>query len=113
MSIYRKESKIGKYDIPISEIKPTQFQLYLDKIFDPETQKGIPGLIQTILDNNLILPSPKEDSKELKNRRKGKHFSDLIRLVILKNHKSIYAMAGTHRIAALFIANQLYQTRDY
>lgn len=113
MEIYRKKSKPGTIDISISDIKPTQFQLYLDRIFDPETQEGIPGLIQIILEGDLILPPPKGDPKELKNKRIGKHFSDLIRLVTLEKPTPIYAIAGTHRIVAILITNWLYQIRDY
>lgn len=113
MEIYRKKSKAGKINILISETKPTQFQLYLDKIFDPETQEGIPELIKTILEGKLILPSPRKDPKELMNRRKNKCFSDLARLMTLGKNKSIYAIAGTHRIAAILIANWLYKTKDY
>ena len=113
MNIYREKSKLGTIDIPISDIKPTQFQLYLDKVFNTETQKGITGLIQIIIDGGLISPSPREDPKELKNRRVGKYFSDLIRLVTLKKVTPIYAIAGTHRIIAILIANWLYKTRDY
>lgn len=113
MEIYRKKSKLGTTDISILDIKPTQFQLYLDRIFNPETQEGIPGLIQIILEGGLILPLSKEGPKELKNRRIGEHFSDLIRLVTLEKTMPIYVMAGTHRIVALLISNWLYQTRNY
>ena len=113
MEIYRKKSKLGTTDISILDIKPTQFQLYLDRIFNPETQEGIPGLIQIILEGGLILPPPVEDLKELKNRRIGKYFSNLIRLVALEKATPIYAIAGAHRIAAISIANWLYKTRDY
>jgi hypothetical protein len=113
MEIYRKKSIPGKIDLPIAKIKPTQFQLYLDRIFDPETQKGILGLINLIRKDHLILPSPKEDPPELVNRRKGRYFSDLIRLATLQKPTSIYAIAGTHRIVAILLAHWLYGTRNY
>lgn len=113
MKVYRKKSKIGKIKIPILELKFTQFQLYLDKIFDLENQEGVLSLIRIILEGDLILPPPKEDSRDLINRRPGKYFSDLIRLVSLEKKGPIYVMAGTHRITAMLIANWLYKTRDY
>ncbi|MFH1966872.1 MAG: hypothetical protein ABII95_03350 [Patescibacteria group bacterium] len=113
MKAYRKISKLGKVNIPILDIRPTQFQIYLDKIYNHENEEGILGLIRIILNGDLIVPSLKQDHKTLINRRKNKYFSDLVRLVILKDNFSIYVVAGTHRLIALWLANQLYKTRDY
>lgn len=110
---FRKKSKIGKISILISDIKPTQFQLYLDRIFNPDTQEGIPGLVKLIKNGGLIIPQLKGDPQKAINRRKNKRFSDLVRLVFWKNNNSIYAIAGTHRIVAIWIANSLYGTRDF
>lgn len=113
MEIYRKKSKLGLVDFPITDIKPTQFQLYLDRIFDPENQEGILGLIRIILEDGIISPLPKQDAQGLANRRKNKYFSDLIRLVVWGSNSAIYAIAGNHRLASFFIAHKIYQTRNY
>lgn len=113
MKIYRKKSKLGKFNIPVFEITPTQFQLYLDKVFNPETQEGLPGLILLIINGGLMIFSSKEDPAELSNRRSERCFSDLVRLVAFQNNPSVYAIAGTHRLAAISLANRLYKTRDY
>ena len=78
-----------------------------------DLSKGFLGLIRIILKGDLIVPIPKQDHKALINRRKNKYFSDLVRLVILKDDPLIYVVAGTHRLIALWLANQLYKTRDY
>lgn len=104
---------LEKINISISDIKPTQFQLYLDRIFNPDTQEGIPGLAKLIKKGGLIIPQPKEDPQKAINRREDKRFSDLARLVLWVGDNSIYAIAGTHRIAAIWIANSLYGTRDF
>ena len=111
--IYRKKSKPGEINLNLSDLKPTQYQLYLDKIFNPKNQEGIPGMMLTVLGGKLIIPPPKEDPLGLINRRQGKLFSDLARLIILKDDSSIYVMAGAHRLASITIANLLYKTRDY
>lgn len=110
---FREKSKIGEINIPILGIKPTQFQLYLDRIFNPNTQEGIPGLVKLIKKGSLIISQPKKDPQKAINRRGNKRFSDLARLVFWTDDNSIYAIAGTHRIAAIWIANSLYGTRDF
>jgi len=113
MKAYKKESRSGIDRIAISDIKPTQFQIYLDKIYNFEKQEGLLGLIDIIKNNNLIVPLFKEDPQEIVNRRENEYFSDLVRLAVLKGDSSIYAIAGTHRLVAISIANLLYKTRNY